>query len=116
MRIKKELQDYIDYNINALLNSKRDFKAIYEIMFRDGVYFPAGTYHRFNVGDMAKRNENRNAHNFCNSAYKRRNGYSCSHNAADEYFRCRYTNALDDWHDNVINDSAVLFSLPGRDV
>lgn len=35
MRIKKELQDYIDYNINALLNSKRDFKAIYEIMFRD---------------------------------------------------------------------------------
>ena len=32
MRIKKELQDYIDYNINALLNSKRDFKAIYEIM------------------------------------------------------------------------------------
>ena len=35
MRIKKELQDYIDYNINALLSSERDFKAIYEIMFRD---------------------------------------------------------------------------------
>ena len=35
MRIKKELQDYIDYNIKALLSSERDFKAIYEIMFRD---------------------------------------------------------------------------------
>lgn len=35
MRIKKELQDYIDYNISALLNSPQDFKAIYEIMFRD---------------------------------------------------------------------------------
>ena len=35
MRVKKELQEYIDYNINALVNSKQDFKAIYDIMFRD---------------------------------------------------------------------------------
>lgn len=35
MRIKKHLRDYIDYNIKALRESKQDFKAIYDIMFRD---------------------------------------------------------------------------------
>ena len=35
MRVKKQLQDYIDYNIKALRESNKDFKAIYEIMFRD---------------------------------------------------------------------------------